>query len=98
MGIDLKEQKITQPLLCALESVGADENARIRALVRDIPDHPEYADEVRAFVKAQNGSQKAVRVMDDYVEKAISCLDILPESQEKLYLAKMAKYVGQRNK
>ena len=33
VGIDLKEQKITLPLLCALESVPAEEAAEIRALV-----------------------------------------------------------------
>ena len=98
VGIDLKEQKITQPLLCALEGVGAEEGARIRGLVRGIPDHPEYEDEVRAFVKEKDGVQKAARVMDTYVEKAISCLDVLPDSIEKQYLARFARYVGQRNK
>ena len=98
VGIDLKEQKITQPLLCALESVDADENARIRGLVRNIPDHPEYVDRVRAFVKEQDGMTKAAAVMDSYVEKAISCLEVLPESKEKLYLARLARYVGQRDR
>ena len=98
VGIDLKEQKITQPLLCALEAVGPEEGARIRGMVRDIPDHPEYVDEIRAFVKAQDGIQKAALVMDSYVDKAISCLDILPDSKEKCYLAKLARYVGKRNK
>jgi len=98
VGIDLMEQKITQPLLCALESVDAGEQARIRDMVRNILDHPEYVEGIRAFVKAQDGIEKAARVMDDYVNKAISCLDILPESKEKLYLARLARYVGQRDK
>ena len=98
VGIDLMEQKITQPLLCALESVDAGEQARIRDRVRNILDHPEYVEGIRAFVKAQDGIEKAARVMDDYVNKAISCLDILPESKEKLYLARLARYVGQRDK
>lgn len=98
VGIDLMEQKITQPLLCALESVGPDEQARIRGMVRNILDHPEYVAQIRAFVKAQDGAEKAARVMDDYVNKAISCLDILPESKEKLYLARLARFVGQRDK
>ena len=98
VGIDLQEQKITQPLLCALEAAGADEAARIRGMVREIPDHPEYADEIRAFVKAQKGIEKAAAVMDSYVEKAISCLEILPDSKEKLYLTKLARFVGQRDK
>lgn len=98
VGIDLREQKITQPLLCALETAGADDQARIRALVRDIPDHPGNADEIRAFVKEKNGTALAAQVMDSYVEKAVACLDILPESKEKSYLARLARYVGQRDK
>ena len=39
VGIDLKEQKITQPLLCALE--GADNEADIREKVTRIADNPE---------------------------------------------------------
>ena len=76
----------------------AGEQARIRDMVRNILDHPEYVEGIRAFVKAQDGIEKAARVMDDYVNKAISCLDILPESKEKLYLARLARYVGQRDK
>lgn len=98
VGIDLLEQKITQPLLCALEKVPAVQQQNIRNLVKGIPDHPEYVDHVRNFVKEKDGAALAVEVMDYYVEKAISCLDILPESKEKLYLAQLAQYVGQREK
>lgn len=98
VGIDLLEQKITQPLLCALEKVPAVQQQNIRNLVKDIPDHPEYVDHVRNFVKEKDGAALAVEVMDYYVRKAISCLDILPESKEKLYLAQLAQYVGQREK
>ena len=98
VGIDLLEQKITQPLLCALACADAGEQARIRGMVRNIPDHPEYVEEIRAFVKAQKGAEKAAEVMDNHVEKAISCLEVLPESKEKLYLARLARFVGQRNK
>ena len=98
VGIDLKEQKITQPLLCALEQAAPDEQAAIRALVKEIPDHPEHVARIRAFVKEKDGVALAKEVMDSYVAKAISCLEILPESKEKLYLAKLAEFVGKRDK
>ena len=98
VGIDLEEQKITQPLLCALEQAAPDERAAIRALVKEIPEHPEHVARIRAFVKEKDGVALAKEVMDSYVAKAISCLEILPESKEKLYLAKLAEFVGKRDK
>ena len=98
VGIDLMEQKITQPLLCVLEKASSAEQQEIRSLVKNIPDHPENVDRVRAFVKENNGVALAKDVMDFYVEKAISCLESLPESKEKLYLARLARFVGQRDK
>lgn len=98
VGMDLMEQKITQPLLCVLEKASSAEQQEIRSLVKNIPDHPENVDRVRAFVKENDGVALAKDVMDFYVEKAISCLESLPESKEKLYLARLARYVGQRDK
>ena len=97
VGIDLLEQKITQPLLCALETVSPEEQRAIRDKVKDIPDHPGYAADVAAFVKEHGGVALARKKMNIFVDEAISCLDILPESKEKLYLARLARYVGERN-
>lgn len=97
VGIDLLEQKITLPLLCALESVSQEEAAVVRRKVASIVVNPALATEVRAFVFAHDGVNKATRKLDFYIEKAISCLEILSDSPEKLYLASLAQYVGDRN-
>ena len=98
VGIDLKEQKITQPLLCALETVPVEEQKRIRGLVARIADEPSLAAEVSAFVKEHDGVSLAVKEMEKHVEQAISYLNVLPKSKEKGYLEEMARYVGQREK
>ena len=97
VGIDLKEQKITLPLLCALESVPAEEAAEIRALVGRISDEPALADRVQAFVLERKGVERAAADMEKYIDEAVSCLDELPPSAEKPYLAELARYVGERN-
>ena len=94
VGIDLKEQKITLPLLCALDSATAEEAAAVRALVGRISDEPALADRVRAFVLERDGVDKAVAEMDKYIDEAVSCLDELPSSAEKPYLVELARYVG----
>lgn len=97
VGIDLLEQKITLPLLCALESVTPEEASVVRRKVASIAVNPALATEVRAFVFAHDGVDKASKKLQFYIEKAISCLEILSDSPEKLYLASLARYVGDRN-
>jgi octaprenyl-diphosphate synthase len=98
VGIDLLEQKITQPLLCALEQVSPEEQKRIRGLVARIADDPSLAAEVSAFVKEHDGVSLAVAEMENHVEMGISYLHVLPESKDKEYLEKLARFVGQREK
>ena len=97
VGIDLKEQKITQPLLCVLDKMGPEEAATLRRKVREVTDHPELADEIRALVVERGGVEAAGKVMDDFAGKAISCLEVLPLSEEKSYLAKLAAFAVGRS-
>ena len=95
VGIDLLEQKITLPLLCALDSA-PEEAAEVRALVGRISDEPALADRVRVFVQDHGGVDRAAVEMGKYIDEAVSCLDELPPSEEKPYLAALARYVGER--
>ena len=98
VGIDLLEGKITQPLLCALEKASADEAAHIRSLVAGMAANPGNAEEVRAFVAEKDGVALAIGKMDFWLQKAVSCLEPLPESKEKSYLAELAAFVRQRDR
>ena len=96
VGIDLQEQKITLPLLCALDGVSPEEAAGVREKVRRISDCPELAGEVRSFVLSHDGIGAAQRQMQEMIDKAIFSVRILPDSAEKSYLVKLARYVGER--
>lgn len=96
VGIDLREQKITLPLLCALDGVSAEAAAEVRALVRRISDEPVLAASVRGFVLERDGVEKAVAEMGRFIDEAVSCLEELPSSAEKPYLVKLARFVGER--
>lgn len=98
VGIDLKEGKITQPLLSALETVPAEEQRRIRALVGRIPQDPCAESAVRAFVRERQGAERAVTVRDQFIDQALEALEAFPPSQEKTYLAQLARYVGERDR
>ena len=96
VGIDLQEQKITLPLLAALESVSDDEASAVRAMVAQIADMPALAVRVRNFALERGGVEKAAAEMGKYIDEAVSCLDELPPSAEKTYLADLARFVGER--
>lgn len=96
VGIDLREQKITLPLLCALDTVSAEEASTVREVVGQISDMPDLAARVRTFVLERDGVEKAVAEMGQYIDEAVSCLDELPQTAEKSYLAELARFVGER--
>ena len=98
LGVDILEQKITIPLLGAMSKAGHLEEERIRGLVRDILDHPEYRDEIVAFVKANGGLDYAVAMLDKYVNEAVEALAVLPDSFEKKCLEELAYYTANRKK
>lgn len=94
-GADLKEQKITQPLLCALEK-SPQEAAAVRSMVACLAGQPELEQKVREFVMEQDGPSLAVEVMNGYIGKALTCLEAFPEGPEKDYLEALTRFVGDR--
>lgn len=98
LGVDVLEQKITLPLLGALGNVSEQEQKRVRGLVNDIVGHPEHRDDIVDFVKANGGIEYSRMRLEEYVEKAVRALDVLPDSQEKEYLKALAYFTANRNK
>lgn len=98
VGVDLEEQKITLPLLGALAAASPERAKRIRGMVLDILEHPEYKEEIVGFVKEGKGIEYAVSRLEDYVSKAVDALAVLPDSKEKDYLVKIAGFTAYRDK
>ena len=95
-GIDLQEQKITQPLLCALQDAEEKEQADIRAKVARAADEPALIKEILTFVHNHKGVEKAAQVLDRFIGQAQDQLEKLADTPEKLYLASLAQFVGAR--
>ena len=98
LGVDILEQKMTMPFLGALINAGAEEESRVRALVKDIVGHPDHRDEIVAFVKANGGMEYAAGRLDLYVQEAVDALSVLPESYERELLEKLAHFTAKRDK
>ena len=95
LGVDILEQKMTMPVLGALANAPAEEE-RIRGLIKKIVDHPEYRDEIVAFVKENGGLEYAVVQLDNYVARAIEALSVFPLSRERELLEELAYFTAKR--
>lgn len=98
LGVDILEQKITMPLLEAMAGASQEDVRKIRAMVSDIPGHPEYRDEIVSFVKANGGVEAACRRLNGYVQQAVTALDPLPDSFAKRSLVDLAHFTAIRNR
>lgn len=96
VGVDIMEQKMTLPLLGALRMAGEETAADIRRKVMEIHFHPEYREEIIGFVRDYGGIGYAMDRLGEYLDEAVTALDVLPETREKLYLIEIADYVGKR--
>lgn len=96
VGEDIIEQKMTLPLLGALRMAGEETAADIRRKVMEIHSHPEHREEIIGFVRDYGGIGYAMDRLGEYLDEAVTALDVLPETREKLYLIEIADYVGKR--
>ena len=96
VGTDLREQKITQPLLSALKRAPAEEAAAIRKEVARISEDPSAEECIRQYVREHRGMELAGLVMDGYIGRSLRCLSVLPDSAEKEHLKQLAFYIGNR--
>ena len=96
VGIDLREQKITLPLLGALSTT--PDEAAWRQMIHNIPSNPDYCDCIREFVLENGGVEYALEKLNAYVDEALQALEMFPDSPEKDILAFIAKDNAVRTK
>lgn len=95
VGIDLKECKVTLPLLCALKD--SPREREIRSKVFQIGSHSEYFDEIYNFVIENHGVEKAEAILEEYVDKSLEALEYFTPSEDRKLLADLAKYNSKRD-
>lgn len=98
VGMDLLEQKMTLPLLGALENCDAGEEKKIRRMVCDIHNHPESVAEISDFVHAKGGVRYATERLKIFAGKAVEALSPMPECGEKDMLENLADFLIYREK
>lgn len=98
VGVDIRERKITLPLLGALGKVDKARQEEIREMVRSVTDHPEYAGQLMDFVMENDGIAYAQERLAEYSGKAVQSLSGLPAGPAVDYLAELASFTADRNR
>ncbi|MBO3117057.1 polyprenyl synthetase family protein [Winogradskyella sp. DF17] len=97
-GIDIKEQKMTLPLIYALNNCSKKEKAWLINSIKNYNKDKNRVKEVIAFVKANGGLEYAVKKMISFQDEALKLLSNYPDSPYKASLKLMVEYVIERKK
>jgi len=97
-GIDIKEQKMTLPLIYTLNNCSKKEKAWLINSVKNYNKDKNRVKEVIAFVKANGGLEYAVKRMMSFQDEALKLLSNFPDSPYKASLKLMVEYVIERKK
>ncbi len=98
LGNDIKEKKMTLPLIHALEKADRRTKKRIIKIIKKNNNQPEKVAEVIDFVKNSGGLEYATEVMYRFRSEAFEILDRFPESEVRTSLRDLITYVTERKK
>lgn len=96
LGIDIKEKKMTLPLIYALSQSSWLEKRKIINIVRNESDKPKKVKEVIEYVKKAGGIEHAKKRMEHYYKQSLELIDTLPESAYRTSLAELVKFTIER--
>jgi len=97
-GNDIKERKMTLPLIYALNSTDEIERKRILKMIRRHHNKPLRVKEIINFVVEHGGLVYAREKMEEYKEKAMAILNEFPENEAKQSLKELVEYITKRKK
>jgi len=97
-GNDIKEKKITLPLIYALEQSSYSKKRHILNIVRNKKKSKSEIAEVISFVSEYGGMEYAEIRMNQYRDKALAILDSYPDSEIRTSLKEFVFYTTARKK
>ncbi len=98
LGIDIREKKMTLPLIYSLKNATWSERKSIRNLIKNHNHQHKKVKEVIQFVRESGGIAYANQVMEQYVADALTMLDHFDDSAYKSSLKDMVAFTIERNR
>lgn len=98
LGIDIKEKKITLPLIYALNKSTSSEKRHIINLVKNHNEESDKVEEVISFVRNSGGLAYAEMQMHRFQEEAFEILAGLPDNDARKGLEQLIRFTTERKK
>jgi octaprenyl-diphosphate synthase len=98
LGIDIKEKKVTLPLIFSLNNATSSERKRIINLVKNHNDDPKKIAQIISFVNESGGLKYAETQMKLYQDEAFKILNTFPPSDSRESLEQLVRFTTERNK
>jgi octaprenyl-diphosphate synthase len=95
VGSDIKEKKITLPLIYSLKNVSNGEASDIKKMIKN-GHSKESISQIIDFVRRNKGIEYAIDKAHSYSSKAKEALKIFPDSQSKIALEALVDFVIER--
>ena len=97
-GIDIKEKKLTLPLIHVLNTASATDRKKIINIVKNHNENREKVKEVIDHVVKHGGIEYATARMHEYKEEALTLLKTLPDNESRMSLEELILYTIERKK
>lgn len=97
MGGDLREGKITMPLIHFLQELDAEQRERFLTRVKDKALSEKELEETMRCIRSRELHIRAREEAETYLQAAYQALASLPESREKSLLVRMLEYIRTRD-
>lgn len=97
-GIDIKEQKMTLPLINALQNTDSSTRNKVIRTIKKHHNRPKKVAEVVDFVRKSGGLDYARGKMEAHLSNAAEILSKFPQSAERTALEELIVYTGARKK
>lgn len=98
LGIDIKEKKMTLPLIFALSQADRPLRRRIINIVKNHSDETDKVAEVIQFVRQSGGLDYAREAMYRYRQEAFDILETIPDSPARQSMRDLLIFVTERKK
>jgi octaprenyl-diphosphate synthase len=95
-GIDIKDKKLTLPLIHALSEVSRSEQRRILGEIKSYKSGKEQVRRLVTFVSENGGIRYATQMMEKYRDEAFEILNTMPESAYSQSLADLVRFTTER--
>ncbi|MCC5930175.1 MAG: polyprenyl synthetase family protein [Cyclobacteriaceae bacterium] len=98
LGIDIKEKKMTLPLIHALKQISGLERVQLIYKIKHRSHKSKVIAEVIEFVKNKGGIEYATGVMEHYYQEAMEVLSTFPQNEFTEALSQLVTYTINRKK